>query len=663
MKTGFYSRLAADGIRKNKRIYFPYILMCVVLIAMYYIVSFLQYTDTISDIVGVKTIRFTLNLGGWVLAVFSCVFLFYANAFLMRNRKKEFGLYNIFGMDKGNIGKVIERETAIVAVISICTGLVLGIACSKFAELGLVKIIGAESSYKLTVQPKAVCMTVAIYTVVFILQLLKSQRQINASTAISLLRSENAGERPPKANATLGLCGVTLLTLGYFISVTANFSSSRTLLAVAFIAVLLVIMGTYITMVAGSVLLCRILQKNKTYYYRPAHFVPVSSMAFRMKRNGAGLASICILITMVLVMISSTACLLYGTKFDFYVDNPREFTLDFVAPDPDTLNSSALSDLKAELLTVLEEKNVSPKNSYGYRLVNVGVPGWERDLYFIPLEDYNNVMGTDFTLGPGQAFIFTFGNDYDDDNISMKGMEWEIKKNLEEFMYAGSRAMVVDKSTIAVIIPDFDEMTRTLVSLPEFNESVFASFDWVYNFDTSLKPEKQLDLYNDIRITLDDLCQEYGFVGLNSSSRENAGGGEFAMYGGIFFLGVVLSIVFVAAAVLIIYYKQLTEGFEDQPRFETMQKIGMTKNEIRKSINSQMLTVFFFPLLLAMVHLVFAFPLIQRLLLDFKLSNEPLFLRVTVVAGVIVAVLYVIVYRTTSNTYYKLVSGIKKEES
>ena len=491
MKTGFYSRLAADGIRKNKRIYFPYILMCVVLIAMYYIVSFLQYTDTISDIVGVKTIRFTLNLGGWVLAVFSCVFLFYANAFLMRNRKKEFGLYNIFGMDKGNIGKVIERETAIVAVISICTGLVLGIACSKFAELGLVKIIGAESSYKLTVQPKAVCMTVAIYTVVFILQLLKSQRQINASTAISLLRSENAGERPPKANATLGLCGVTLLTLGYFISVTANFSSSRTLLAVAFIAVLLVIMGTYITMVAGSVLLCRILQKNKTYYYRPAHFVPVSSMAFRMKRNGAGLASICILITMVLVMISSTACLLYGTKFDFYVDNPREFTLDFVAPDPDTLNSSALSDLKAELLTVLEEKNVSPKNSYGYRLVNVGVPGWERDLYFIPLEDYNNVMGTDFTLGPGQAFIFTFGNDYDDDNISMKGMEWEIKKNLEEFMYAGSRAMVVDKSTIAVIIPDFDEMTRTLVSLPEFNESVFASFDWVYNFDTSLKPEKQ----------------------------------------------------------------------------------------------------------------------------------------------------------------------------
>ncbi len=662
MKTGFYPHLAADGIRKNKRIYFPYILMCVVLIAMYYIVSFLQYTDTISDIVGVKTIRFTLNLGGWVLAVFSCVFLSYANAFLMRSRKKEFGLYNIFGMDKGNIGKVIEWETAIVAFISICAGLILGIACSKFAELGLVKVIGAETNYKLTVGYRAVCMTVAVYIAVFIFQLLNTQSKISTATTISLLRGEHTGERPPRANATLGLSGVLLLTLGYFIAVTADFPSARTLLAAAFMAVLLVIIGTYITMVAGSVLLCRILQRNRRYYYKPAHFVSVSSMAFRMKRNGAGLASICILITMVLVMISSTACLLYGTKFDFYVDNPREFTLDFVSPDPDTLNSSALSDLKAKIMTVLEEKNVSPKNSYGYRLVNVGVPGWERDLYFIPLEDYNNVMGTDFTLGPGQAFIFTFGNDYDDDNISMKGMEWEIKRNLEEFMYAGSRAMVVDKSTIAVIISDFDEMTRTLVSLPEFNESVFASFDWVYNFDTSLKPEKQLDLYNDIRITLDDLCQEYGFVGLNSSSRENAGGGEFAMYGGIFFLGVVLSIVFVAAAVLIIYYKQLTEGFEDQPRFETMQKIGMTKNEIRKSINSQMLTVFFFPLLLAMVHLMFAFPLIQRLLLVFKLSNEPLFLRVTVIIGAFVAVLYVIVYRITSNTYYNLVSGIKKEE-
>ncbi len=662
MSVGFYFKLAAGGIGKNRRIYFPYILMCVGLIAMYYIVSFLQSTDAISDIIGVRTIRFTLNLGGWVLAVFSCVFLLYANSFLMRCRKKELGLYNIFGMDKRNIGKVLERETAIVAVVSICAGLILGIACSKFAELGLVKIIGEETNYKLTVEPKAVCMTVAVYTVVFIIQLLNSQRKLDASTAISLLRGENAGERPPKANAALGLSGAALLAFGYFISVTANFSSARTLLAAAFLAVLLVIAGTYITMVAGSVLLCRILQNSKSYYYKPAHFVSVSSMAFRMKRNGAGLASICILVTMVLVMISSTACLLYGTRFDFYVDYPREFILDFTSSDPDILNDTVLPELKTKLLAVLEEKNAVPENSYEYRRANIVGLGGEWDMYFIPLEDFSIATGTQLALNPGQAFIFTFGNDFDGDTISVKGMEWKIKDSVEEFMYAGVEAMVVSKSTIAVIIPDFDELTRAIASLPEFGESVFASFDWVYDFDTGLTPEEQLGLYNDIRVPLDDLCREYGFMGVNCGSRENHGGGEFGMYGGIFFLGIVLSIVFVAAAVLIIYYKQLTEGFEDQPRFETMRKIGMTGSEIRKSIDSQMLTVFFFPLLLALAHLVFAFPLIQKLLLEFKLSNEPLFLRVIASVGAFVAVLYAVAYRATSNTYYNLVSGVREEK-
>ncbi len=662
MTVGFYSKLAADGIRKNKRIYFPYILMCIILVAMYYIITFLQLTDTISDIIGVKTIRFTLNLGGWVLAVFSCVFLFYANSFLLRSRKKEFGLYNIFGMDKENIGKVLQRETGIVALISLCAGLVLGIACSKFAELGLVKIIGAESNYMLTIKPQAIFMTIAIYTAVFILQLLNTQRQIHTSSAIALLRSENAGEKPPRANATLGLTGVALLAVAYFIAVTAYPSSSRALLAVAFIAVLLVILGTYIIMVAGSVLLCRILQRNKSYYYKPSHFVSISSMAFRMNRNGAGLASICILITMVLVMISSTACLLYGTKFDFYVDYPREITLNFVSSDPDVLDEENLSEFKKVVLTSLVYQDTAPKNVYDARLAEAVTPSMKWDFYFIPLEDYNSQAKKQETLNPGEAIIFTFGNDFKESTVHLKGMEWNVVGEVDEFIYAGRVNMVVDKSTIAVIISDFDTMIHTIAAMPEFGDTLFATFNWACNFDTGLSADEQLKFYNNIRISLDELSQKYGFMGLNSDSRENAGGGEFGMYGGIFFLGIVLSIVFVSAAVLIIYYKQLTEGFEDQPRFETMQKIGMTKHEIRKTVNSQMLTVFFFPLLLALVHLVFAFPMIQRLLLVFKLSNEPLFVRVAVMVGALVAVLYAVVYRVTSNTYYKLVSGTKKKK-
>ena len=660
MTGGFYSKLAADGIRKNRRIYFPYILMCVSLVAMYYIITFLRITDTISAI-RVPTVRLTLNLGGWVLAVFSCVFLFYANSFLLRSRKKEFGLYNIFGMDKQNIGKVLQWETGIVALISIGAGLVFGIACSKFAELGLLKIIGAESNYKLTIKPQAIFMTIAIYTAVFILQLFNAQRQIRSSSAIALLRGENTGERPPKANVTLGLTGVVLLAAGYFIAVTANPASARKLLTVGFVAVLFIVMGTFITMIAGSVLLCRILQNSKSFYYKPSHFVSVSSMAFRMKRNGAGLASICILITMVLVMISSTACLLYGERVKFNRDHPREFTLDFTSPDPEVLSGSTLLELNSELTAVLKERGVVPENSYAYRLANVGGLGEAWNLYFIPLEDYNSAAGTQLALGAGEAFVFTFGNDFEDGAISVKGMEWAVKDSVEDFPYAGLDAMVVSESTIAVIIPNYDEMTRTLASLPEFGETVFASFDWVVNFDTGLTPEEQLALYSDIRAPMDELSWEYGFMGLNSSAREERSHGEFGLYGGIFFLGVILSIVFVAAAILIIYYKQLTEGFEDRPRFETMRKIGMTKPEIRKSINSQMLTVFFFPLLLAILHLAFAFPMIQRLLLVFNLSNKPLFLHVAITVGALVAVLYAAVYRVTSSTYYKLVSGTKKE--
>ena len=662
MKGGFYLRLAADGIRKNRRIYFPYILMCVALIAMYYIIAFLRFTDTISDITGVGTIRFTLNLGGWVLAVFSCAVLFYANAFLTRSRRKEFGLYNIFGMDKGNIGKVIARETAIVAVISVCAGVILGIACSKFAELGLVRIIGAESNYRLKIEPRAVGMTAAVYTVVFILQLMNTQRKIGASTSVSLLQSEHVGERPPKANAVLGISGAILLILGYFIAVTVSFPSARKLLAAAFIAVLLVIAGTYITMVAGSVLLCRVLQRNRSYYYKPAHFVSVSSMAFRMKRGGVGLASICILITMVLVMISSTACLLYGTRFEFYMDYPREMTLDFVTSDPDVLDEENLTEFREAVLTGLDSRGVAPENVYDMRFAEAVSSGATWDFYFFPLEDHNGQVGTEAALNPGEALVFTFGNDFEEDAVRFKGMEWKVVGEADGFCYAGRVSMDVSDSTVAVIIPDFEELIRAVAGMPGFGESFFATFNWAYNFDTGLPADGQLELYEDIRIYLDDLSREYGFMGLNCDSRENAGGGEFSMYGGIFFLGIVLSIVFVLAAVLIIYYKQLTEGFEDRPRFETMRKIGMTGSEIRKSINSQMLTVFFFPLLLALAHLVFAFPLIQKLLLVFKLSNEPLFLRVTVIVGAFVAGLYAVVYRATSNTYYSLVSGGGKEK-
>ncbi len=679
MKTGFYTKLAFDGIRKNKRIYIPYILMNAAMVAMYYILAFLQRTDTISTISGIRTIRFTLYLGGWLLAIFSCIFILYTNRFILRYRKKEFGLYNIFGMDKGNIGKVMLWETFIAASISISAGLLAGIAFSKFAELGLVHIVDSKTTYTLAVSLDAIFMSIAVFAAIFFLQFLNSARQIRNATAISLLQSENTGEKPPKANVFWGVMGAVLLAIAYFIAATLNEPQIRKAVIFYFIAVILVVVGTYITMIAGSVLLCRVLQKNKRYYYKPNHFVPVSSMVYRMKRNGAGLASICILVTMVLVMIASTACLYSGTLSNYRQNYPRDILMDFPAESCDALTDANINDLRWEIKAFLYDRGGAPQDDYAYRYAiaegsfdgnNLELDSSLLDatkeyetwtIYFIPVEDYNAIMGTNLFVAQDEALVYTYRNAFAGNTISIgQAANWTIREELNEFVPAGTGSMARTEASIAVFVPDFHKATQALLSLADENESRLIHFSWLYNFNTGLEADEQIALYNGLCKKFqknDAIFEKYGLIGVNCDSREAQSDDSFSMYGGILFLGIILSIALLIAATLIIYYKQLTEGFEDQPRYETMKKIGMTKKEIRKNITSQMLTIFFFPLLLAGLHLVFAFPMMQRLLLEFQLSNRPLFLSVTGIVGAFIAVFYGIVYCATSNAYYRIVSG------
>ena len=326
MKKFFYPRLAFDGIRKNKRLYLPYILTQIGMIMMYYIVIFLRYGESLKGTFGEGTVSIVLMLGGWVIAIFACIFLFYTNSFLIRRRKKEFGLYNILGMDKKNISILLFWESLITSAISLFCGLVLGVALSKLAELGLVKAIGGtDISYVFHVSPTAILLTAGVFAVIFLLLFINSVRQIMGASAVTLIRSENLGEKPPKANPLLGIIGAVLLIGAYITAVVITEPLSAIL--VFFIAVIMVIIGTYLLMIFGSVLLCRFLQKRKTYYYKPNHFISVSSMTYRMKRNGAGLASVCVLATMVLVMISSTTCLLFGTEDSINTRYPRDIVL------------------------------------------------------------------------------------------------------------------------------------------------------------------------------------------------------------------------------------------------------------------------------------------------------------------------------------------------
>lgn len=364
MKKGFYPKLAFDGIRKNKKMYLPYILTSIGMVMMYYIIIFLQFSQSIKDAVQSSTVTQILGLGSWVIAIFSCIFLFYTNSFLIKRRKKEFGLYNILGMDKHNLGIILFWETFIIAVISLVIGLAAGIAFSKLAELVFLNLLKIDATFDLTVSSQGIGLCAIIFTVINILLFFNSLRQVRSSSAISLVKSEQTGEKPPKVNWIFGILGVLLLGGAYYISL--SIKEPLQALTLFFVAVIMVIIGTYLVMISGSVLFCRLLQKNKKYYYKPNHFVSVSSMVYRMKRNGAGLASICILATMVLVMISSTTSLYFGEEDALAIRYPREINIDISTLDTDLEKNGQMDNIISDIKNICKNHDVKGTDVYTY---------------------------------------------------------------------------------------------------------------------------------------------------------------------------------------------------------------------------------------------------------------------------------------------------------
>lgn len=372
MKRGLYRKLAWIGIGKNRRLYTPYILTCTGMVMMYYIVLFLSKSPLLDQMSGGGTISGMLGFGSWVIAVFALIFLFYTNSFLVRRRKKEFGLYNILGMGKRSIAGILCWETLMIAGIAFLAGSVSGIALSKLAELGLVNIIHGQVNYSVSVSFGALAQTFLMFAGIFLLIFLNTLRQIHASSPMALLRSENSGEKPPKANWIPGISGVLLLAAAYYLAVTIK--DPVTAFVMFFAAVLMVIAGTYLLFIAGSVVFCRALQKNKNYYYKPNHFVSVSSMVYRMRRNGAGLASICILGTMVLVMISSTACLYIGAEDSLRTRYPREITADICLNDTAHMRSENIDHLRAVITETAKKNGTGQINVMDYRTAScVGI--------------------------------------------------------------------------------------------------------------------------------------------------------------------------------------------------------------------------------------------------------------------------------------------------
>ena len=681
MKTALYPRLAWDGLRKNKRLFTPYLLTCVCMVMMFYILSFLGSPETCALLPrGSNTTGKILNLGSFVIFVFSAIFLYYTNSFLVRRREREFGLYNVLGMNKRNLARIVTWESLITAALSLVLGLALGIVLSKLAELGLVNMLGGDINYRIRIDVDSLTRALGLYAIIFAVIWLSTVVRVGRSSAVALLRSESVGEKPPKANWLLGLAGVVILAAAYYLAV--SITNPLDAIVWFFVAVILVIIGTYLLLVAGSVLLCRVLQKNKKYYYRPEHFVSVSSMAYRMKRNGAGLASVCIIATMILVMISSSSCLYFGAEDAVMTRFPRETNITLNAENTAQLEDANLDIYRKGIADYAAEHDIPVKNVQDYRFINLSgfLDGDTaqcyyrragalvsyadiRDFYIISAKDYAAKTGETVSLADDEALLLTNKCSYDRGTLtlSMENVShtWRVKSVQSGSIVPPSVGGLVAQITLVVNDPaSAVEGFRTR----DEDDMTLLRFEWIYGFDTGLDDEASIEFEFDLTSAIGQLVPEtdnenFGYSYLMMNSRGGASEDFYGSYGALFFIGIMLTLVFMLAAVLILYYKQISEGYEDQKRFEIMQKVGMTKKEIRRSINSQLLTVFFLPLLLAGVHLAFAFPMIRRLLELFSLYNVGLFVTTTLVSFGAFALLYTIVYRLTAKAYYNIVSA------
>lgn len=679
MKTGFYPKLAWDGIRKNKRLYLPNLFSCIGMVMIFYIIASLADSPLVGDMGGGTTLCNILNFGRWVMGIFSALLLFYANGFLLRRRKREFGLYNILGMGKWNIGRILFWEYVIMVLISLAAGLGLGIGLAKLFELGLMHMVDSVITYDLTVSVTAMLQSVTIFGVIFVLLFFHALLQIHGSKPVELMHSEQTGEKPPKANWVLGILGAVLLAGAYFIAV--SIQEPIDAIGWFFVAVIMVIAATYLLFISGSVVLCRFLQKCKGYYYKANHFVSVSSMAFRMKRNGAGLASICILLTMAMVTISSTTCLFVGIEDTAELDADWDFSVRFHYEDAQEVTPERIAQVQGRLEDLMHRQGVETEKlwdysnlrAFGYLAdgqVEVKEDAWDSfqeehhgcpfvQLSVLSLVDYNHLSGSQEALEPDQVLLLSTG-DYDWPDITLGSSDpLRVKAVLHD----------------SVFLPDEPDMHNTVVTIymvvPELQahlahmqgelakDPYLYSYYFNYQFDMDAGYEQQLAFNEVLGEEVSKMSAEGLLQGYIYSCRAEGRAELYANYGGLFFLGIVLSAVFLSAAVLIIYYKQITEGYEDQARFSIMQKVGMTDRDIRRSINSQMLTVFFLPLCTALSHLLFAFPLIHKLLQLFLLASTQTLLYATGACFLSAALLYVIIYRITSSAYFTIVRSGK----
>lgn len=659
MSSSIYGKLALTNLKNNRKTYIPYVLTSILTVMMYYIMDGLSRNSSIGD----GNVHLVLVYARAVIIIFAVIFLFYTNSFLIKRRKKEIGVYNILGMGKRHIARMLIVETLVTATVSIGTGILFGGIFSKLMYLVLLKILDYDVRMDFEVSADTLMYTLALFLVIFIMTLVYNLFQIQLSNPVELLHGGSQGEKEPKTKWLMTVFGVVTLGIGYFIAITTD--QPLAAIQAFFIAVVCVILGTYALFTAGSIALFKALRKNKKFYYQTKHFNAVAGMIYRMKQNAVGLANICILSTMVLVMISTTISLYVGMENVLETRYPREVEAKTNVSVPesdqavDRIVEEELKNAGVEAKSMLRYHDGSVaalKQEDGFALQQFG--NYQIDdvveVYLIPLNDYDQMENVKSSLAPDEAYVYSTGEDWGKDTVKLGSRTYRVAKELEDLRLAYGRNLV---ESYYFIVPDAGQIQEIQAELYKDSDmqedwkEQMLNLNYRVTFDLEGDEEACISALKAMRSRIEGEVRS-GFFESRELSREEF----YILYGGLLFIGIYLGVLFLMATVLIMYYKQISEGYDDRERYQIMQKVGMSKREVRHSIRSQVLMIFFLPLVTAVIHIAVAFGVITKLLAVLNLTDVPLFFLCTVVTVVVFVVFYGIVFSLTAREYYKIVN-------
>lgn len=666
MNKFFYARLAASNIKKNAKIQIPFMITSILTVSMFYILLSLSQNQGFRDAeVGSTMIPIILGLGCWIVGIFAVIFLFYTYSFLIKRRQKEFGLFNILGMEKKHIAKIIALETFYTAFISIVVGLLAGVILDKLMYLLLLRIVNLQTNLTHYISLKPIIITSILFVSIFIVLFLYSMLKVRLTNPIQLLHGGQVGEKEPKTKILMAIIGLLCLGIGYYLSIMTKDAVNAVNLF--FIAVIFVIIGTYFLFVAGSIALLKMLRKNKKYYYKTSHFISISGMLYRMKKNAVGLANICILSTMVLVMLSTTLSMMLG--LDDVLNRNYPYDISFDVSNTEYYDVSD-KDIEKAVKDIIAKHNLNITEENSYRNISLysdnikfksDINNIDCMVRVIPLSDYNSCTNQNKTLSQKELLFYTNTGISQTDKIKLMDNDYKILEYNSDIpkVFIGLSGQI---STALIIVND-EEFNNINKQFSKYNEEISDIDDYqssisnCHNMNISGSDSEKLLAYNDCFNELENSPVFF-------RSRVEQKTAILSIYGSLFFIALFLGILFIGAMVLIIYYKQISEGYEDRERFDIMQKIGLSYREAKKAIRSQILTVFFLPLITACIHVVFAFPMISRILSLMTLSNDSinlnntqLYIWCTLTCFLVFAILYMVIYIATARTYYKIVKS------